>query len=205
MTTAEVISLLTLIVGIIAIIIAIIQIRVSKPPKKDLQCIWVSKVPLVTVREGYEEHLQILWKGKLLKDATSIILRIQNSGSLAITSQDFERPISFIFTSNTEIEIIEPKILKTHPINLGAVISLNNNSIELQPLLMNPGDKIDIAAIVNTSNHNIVLNGRVINVKNLKLKNRIEDEYKKEKMRNSILIFILLVLSFMTLLNVFLM
>jgi hypothetical protein len=95
----------------------------------------------------------------------------------AILSTDFVRPIIFIFNSSTEI--LNAEILKTEPQNLGAKLSITTNSIELQPLLMNSGDSIDISTLVTSFDNNLMVDGRVVDIKMIRLE--VEAENRDDK------------------------
>jgi hypothetical protein len=162
-----------------AIIIGIAQVKVAQRPKKDIKCLIVSKVPLLRVDDRFRGQLQVSFQGKDIQDATSIILRVYNSGKLAITPNDFVRPIAFMVASNAEI--INAEILKMEPENLGAKLSITKNNIELQPLLMNSDDTIDISTIVASFDNNIAVDGRVVDIKMIKLEEEDKTEDNKLK------------------------
>jgi hypothetical protein len=167
-------TLISLVALIAAIIIGIFQIKLAERPKKSIKCMTVSKASLVKFDDRFKDQLQVCFQGKDIKDATSIILRVHNSGKLAITPNDFIRPISFIFASSSEI--INAEILKVKPTNLGAKLLVVKNGIELQPLLMNSGDTIEISTIISSFNNNLTVDGRIIDVKTIKL----EEEFKTD-------------------------
>ena len=89
---------------------------------------------------------------------------------------DFVRPIIFMFSSG--IEVLNAEVLKTEPDNLGAKLEIRKDSnsigIELQPLLMNSGDSIDISTVVASFDENLTVDGRIIDVKMIKLEKETE-------------------------------
>jgi hypothetical protein len=163
--------------------IGVIQINAAQRPKRDIQCVTISAAPLVKISKGFKEDLQVSYRGRIIEDANSIILKIKNSGKSAITPSDFVRPIAFMFSSNTEI--ISAEVLATEPKNLGAEISITKNNIELQPLLMNSGDSILISTIVALFDGNIAVDGRVVDIKLIKMSKYESSEDKLEKLSSS--------------------
>jgi hypothetical protein len=162
-----------------AILIGTIQIKAAERPKKDIKCFVVSTVPLLEFDDKFKSQLQVSFQGKIVQDPTFVILRVYNSGKISITPSDFIRPIIFMFGAATEI--INAEILETEPDNMGAKISVSKNSIELQPLLMNSGDSIDISTIVTSFDENVIIDGRVVDIKTIKLLDK-----KKEKEANDL-------------------
>jgi hypothetical protein len=152
---------------LVSIVIGILQLRAAQPPTKAIKCVIVSSTPLVKVDTRLKNDLQVLYKGKAVQDATSVILRISNSGKLPIARKDFDRPITFIFAQSSEI--LSAEVVKTEPKGLGAQLQTTNNNIELQPLLLNSRDSVDIAAIVSSLDNNINIDGRIENVTRVRL------------------------------------
>jgi hypothetical protein len=184
---------------LVAIIIGIIQINAAQRPKKDIRCTTFSTAPLVSINKRFREDLQVFFKGQIIEDATFVILEISNSGKLAITPSDFIRPIAFIFALNAEI--ISAEILNMEPENLGAEILISkNNTIELKPLLMNSGDSIYISTIVTSFDKKITVDGRIIDIKIVKISKKESNEDKLRKLSNSFQ-FIILILLFVVVLS----
>jgi hypothetical protein len=201
-------GMLGVLIGLIsllaAIIIGIAQIRAAQRPKKDIRCRLIASAPLLKFDDRFKGHLQVTFQGQEIKDASSIVLRIHNAGKVAITPTDFVRPIIFMFASSTEI--INAEILKTEPQNLGAKLSITKNSIELQPLLMNSGDSIDISSLVASFDDNLTVDGRVVDVKMIRLEEEFESSDEKledfQEMSEKLVGFLLVVL-FMAFLSFF--
>ncbi|NES72688.1 MAG: hypothetical protein F6K24_49580 [Okeania sp. SIO2D1] len=155
-----------------AIIIGIIQIVITKFPKKEIKeikCIEISSVSLVKVDKKIANELEIFFQGKKIKYLTFTVLRVYNSGDLPITPSDFVRPISLIFTPIiTTTEIIKAEILNATE-HLQPIIEVKNNIIELEPLLMNSGDSFDISIITNLEENNINIDSRIVGIQNIKI------------------------------------
>lgn len=139
------------------IILGVIQIRSTQKPKKEIKCFHLASTPLFTVDNRYKDDLSISYKGEKIDDATSVILRVDNSGQSAVKVDDFTRPITFQFAQDAKI--INAVISDQKPSNINANISYegNTNVIELTPLLMNSGDSIEISALISLFDKNIIL------------------------------------------------
>jgi hypothetical protein len=169
-----------------AILIGTIQIKAAERPKKDIKCFVVSIVPLLEFDDKFKSQLQVSFQGKIVQDPTFVILRVYNSGKIPITPSDFIRPIIFMFGVNTEI--INAEILETEPDNIGAKISVSRNSIELQPLLLNSEDSIDISTIVTLFDKNITIDGRVVDIKTIKILDKKKEEEVNDLKRQKLLL-----------------
>ena len=159
----------TILVGTVpATVIYFIQAR-----RKSLKIVKVSSAPLIKIDDKFADDLEVIFQGEKIKDATSIVLRIINSGNQAITKNDFEDSIVIMFNCNTEI--IKTEILKMQPKNIKPKFEVEKNNIALKPLLINPQDNIEISAIVSSFDGKIDVAGRIKDIKEIK----IEDENSK--------------------------
>jgi hypothetical protein len=178
---------------LVSIVIGILQLKAAQPPTKDIKCAIVSSTSLVKVDTRLKNDLQVLYKGKAIQDATSVIIRISNSGKLPIARKDFDRPIAFIFAQTSEI--LSAEIVKTDPKGLGAKLKITDNNIELQPLLMNSGDSVDISAIVSSFDENMIIDGRIENVRRVRLEQEegVVTEFKISKYASTLLLLLYIV------------
>lgn len=155
----------TFIVGvIIPIILCIVQAK-----RKSIKITQVSSAPLVTINDRFVDNLEVTYKGKKIENATTIVLRITNSGNQAITKNDFEESIIIMFNHNAKI--IKAEVLYTRPTNIKPNILIEEDVIELKPLLINPKDIIEISAIVSSFEEYIEIGGRIKDIKDIKIEN----------------------------------
>lgn len=155
----------TIIVGVaIPIILFIAQIKI-----KNLEIIRVSSAPLINIDSKYADDLEIFYQGEKIEDATSIVLGVVNTGTQAITKNDFEDSVVIMFNYNTEI--IKAEILKTFPASMKPTIVVEKNNIVLNPLLMNSRDSFAMSVIVSSFDGKIDIAGRIKEIKEIKVEN----------------------------------
>jgi hypothetical protein len=84
----------------------------------------------------------IMFEKTRLEDVSLIYLKLWNSGTVDIRTEDYVSPLKFNF--GNEAQILEAKILSSEPINIEnfASVSSSKNSITLQPLLLNSKDSL---------------------------------------------------------------
>ena len=165
----------TVAAAIITIIVSIIIAR-AQIKRKSIKCIKVSSAPLVQINSNHVNDLEVYFQKNKIYHATSVVLKVFNSGNLPIDKDDFERPIVFSFSENTKI--IKADILSTEPSYLkdDIDISIDNTYIKLDRVLMNPGDDIKVSAIVDSFDENISVRARIKGVKNIQIDDK---EYDK--------------------------
>ena len=78
--------------------------------RKKLRCIVVPTVSLVDVSEDIQDKTDISYNGKPVKNLSSTIVKIFNSGLFNISKDDFNQPLQIIFDKN--ISILECKTIK---------------------------------------------------------------------------------------------
>lgn len=149
----------TIIAGVaIPIVLFIIQIKI-----KNLEIIRVSSAPLINIDSKYVDDLEIFYQGEKIEDATSVVLGVVNTGTQAITKNDFEDSVVIMFNYNTKI--IKAEILKTFPASMKPTIVVEKNNIVLNPLLMNSRDSFVISAVVSSFDGKIDVTGRIKEIK----------------------------------------
>jgi len=159
---------LTIVAILVAILIGYSQIKASK---KIVKFFILSRSPLVSFDKDYKHDLQIIYKGREIKQALSTVIRIRNSGSQPIKVEDYYRSISFVFQEKTEL--LNSSIVSTKPGNLRAELSTIENQVILENLLLNPKDYIDISFI--TSDYKLPeIDARIAGVSDLKLEDNID-------------------------------
>lgn len=152
------------IVAFIAIIITII-IYLKQRRNKLLNFEIISRTPLLSIEDEIKGNLQILYNGNPIEQVHLIVIKFINSGNTPITSNDFEIPINFKF--GEESQIFTAEITEKNPTNLRASITIEGNSIVIDPTLLNSGDSITIKTLVSRF-VDIDIDGRIIGVKEIK-------------------------------------
>lgn len=123
-------------VGITIVFFAITQRRQSK--KIEIICLSKSNLlnPELSKPGG---KFQIIYDGKPIEDIVVFRIKIQNSGGQPVTINDYTRAVK-IFPMNFK-EIIKADIVMSSPPDLSANAEISEGYIQLDNILMNPGDE----------------------------------------------------------------
>ena len=106
---------------------------------KELACGIVSSRRLLSIADEVSSRITVQLDGSAVKNLHWLVYGLKNSGHRAISSSDFQRPFSISFP---EGKIVSAEVASQTPPNLGAALIVTESRIELQPLLLNAGDKI---------------------------------------------------------------
>jgi hypothetical protein len=103
-----------------------------------------------------------------------------NLGNAEIRPNDFSEPLRFSFSDETTIESVivtgsEPASLQV------AMREVDNKTIELQPLLLNSGDKFDLELLVDGQAEQFRVSGRVAGVKDIENLSRSAEPRKPRR------------------------
>ena len=134
-----------ILLGFLAVIAAItvpLIIYFLQKSKKRLAYEVVSNTQLVGVKSEVQNKIKIYYENKLVENVHLVSIRLINSGNQPISIEDFARPINIKLGSNTNILTCE--VLEKNPKDLDIVISKMQNSVKIQPLLLNPNDSLTL-------------------------------------------------------------
>jgi hypothetical protein len=184
-------------IGVILALIAIIATIVIfyfQRQKKSLAYEIQTNTPVLTISEQVAGKVKVLYEDKPIKNAQLIVIKLINNGNQPITSNDYERNFSCTFGVNSKIlssEIIEPT-----PEELKPKLSVNENQIVLEALLLNEKDFLVIKTLVADFKDEIDIDARIIGVKKISQISKFDSEkYISAFMFG--LIFLFLTLSFL--------
>jgi hypothetical protein len=123
----------------------------------------VSKNQLLTVREELEGKLQVLYEGQPARDICLLIIKLFNSGNVAVSSTDYERQISF--NTGASSKILSAVVTDVEPQNIFVEIDVEESRVKVRPVLLNPKDSITLKLLVSDFSGAVSPDGRVIGVK----------------------------------------
>jgi hypothetical protein len=150
----------------------------SKPVTK-LQVTLNSILPLVGERVQISGNLQIsssmelMLNNKVVPNAVIYSVTVANTGNQPITEADYSKPLAFYFSPKDEI--LEVVCESSNPANIG--MSIHRTSAyqaEADPVLLNPGDTVEINFIVavpeaSSLSAHFHIEGRIVGVKEIEL------------------------------------
>lgn len=147
-----------------AIIISIILFLAQRKRKK-LSYEIISKTGILSASEEISGKFQILFQGETVKNVHLLMVRFCNTGNLPITTGDYERLVSLNFKKSERI--LSAEVSETTPPNLFAKLRTTNQSIELDPILLNPGDSISIKILISEYQNEFEIDGRIVGVRSV--------------------------------------
>jgi hypothetical protein len=157
-------------IALVSLVFAFIAYRRHK--RKRLAYEIISNLPLFSVQREIKDRIKIYLDDTLVEKVNLVLIRIYNPGNDAITTRDFESPISV--NLGDEAKILSVEISEKSPIDLPANISYDDNSVTLEPLLLNEKDSVTIKALVSRPQRAITVSARIAGV------NSIEDRADKD-------------------------
>jgi hypothetical protein len=118
------------VVAILAIVLTIYLYRRQNKRKRFAYQI-VASTPLVSVQEGFQDKLEIVFNGQTIKDAQLLLIKLINSGDMPILADDFKRKVTVTFGEGSKVLTAEvtdakPKSIRASLINSDTQISLNS-------------------------------------------------------------------------------
>lgn len=154
------------IIAILTIVVTLIIFLLQRR-QKEISYEITSKTALLTTKEKIQGKIKILYNNTEVQNVNFYELKISNTGNLGIPSEDYERPIRFIFDS--KVEILSAEIINSNPKSLTTEVEINNNEIIINPILMNSKDSFTLKTIVSNSGETeVIVDARVKDVKEIK-------------------------------------
>jgi hypothetical protein len=162
--------------GLVAILVSVIFFLAQRK-RKSLAYEVVTNTPLLSVAEEIKGKLKILYEDKLVSKVQLVLLKLTNTGNIPILSSDFDREVSFSFGASTQI--LSAEISDTEPKdNSDASIVINGFKVIVKPILFNSGDSITVRALLGQFDGKIIVDGRIVGVKEIsEKKEKIDWKY----------------------------
>lgn len=149
-------------VAVIAIVVSVIIYR-RQTHKKSLTYVVKSAYPLLTGTEELQGRLQVQVDGVAVNNIDLMFIEFSNSGNVPIERGDFDNPVKVDFESPAQI--ISVVVESEEPEGIGASLAIQKDSVTLNPLLLNPGDKVALKFILSSNTNKFGISGRVVGVK----------------------------------------
>ncbi len=157
----------------------------------------ISSRDLLKVDSTFSPRIKIQFDGKAISNLHLNVYGLKNSGTTAIKPEEFIRPISLKFR---EEEVISANISSEFPKNLGAFLAFSNSSVEIRPLLLNPGDQIIFQVVFSSEQPEPAIDGRIVNVPEFE---KINTTPQLPKFKESGLVYLLTISIAVTLFSLY--
>lgn len=151
----------------IAIVISVIIYLLQRNKKSiGYKILW--RLPLLRVHKELKERgqLTISYNGQTVEDIQLILVEIVNTGNVPILAKDYERPLTIRYGDSTTI--VSTEVVDRLPEDIDPKLSVDVNAIDIEPLLMNSGDKFVLKTLVKNLQENPVVVSRITGVKEIK-------------------------------------
>ena len=132
--------------GLLAFAAAII-IPLAQKRRKRLSYVVHTLAELVSVRDSARERVQILFDGKPVVNPYLCLLTIHNSGNVEIPPSDFEKSPTISFGDRAVV--LDSEVTASLPDDLDPKLSQETNRIVVSKLLLNPGERFTVKALVS--------------------------------------------------------
>lgn len=141
-----------------------------------LQIVVLSNTSLIEIEPSIVDEISIEYQDQPVDNLSLIQIKLENTGNQEIRVEDYDRPITFTFPS--EATIIEASVTDSSPDNIGISFSLSDTSIELLPVLLNPGDSAVLRFLVlnipaQTNDLPFSIDARIARISNIDVRNII--------------------------------
>ena len=154
-------ALLGLLASVAGALLTWLTLR-KKPDKRGLAFGYEVGPFLSSLEQGYANLLDLQSDAGLTGEIKIIRLMLKNSGLLPVATSDFEGPMRFELKQCNRIISVRSTVRL--PRHLSPVLRRDGNAVVLEPLLLNPGDKIEFEALVHGGTVSPTLRGRVSGV-----------------------------------------
>ena len=153
-----------LIVGIGTVLVAIWVFRQQRTHKKIAYQV-ISNAPIVNVNKGLENRVSVRLDDHPVKAARQVVLKVSNSGNVAVKRDDYDEPLKFVFTGS---KVIGSNILSTEPENLidsidnRTFVNIGVDSAQLHEFLLNPKQSITLTVLLDGAYNQLDVRGRIV-------------------------------------------
>ncbi len=170
------IRLLAPIATCLAIIVSIYLWYLNR--KKALSYNILRRAPLLNLKGAASNELDVRFGGHSVLDAYLIVVRLFNSGHLAINSTDYQSSVSIML--NPGAEILAASVIETIPVDLkeriknaaeqqSLIQNIEKERILLTPVLLNEGDSITVQILARNAAGEIKVRGHLHGIKTINI------------------------------------
>lgn len=137
--------LVAILLGFFGVAGFIITVKAYRQQNKRKELTYQVEVdtPLVSVDKTLKKEVEIRYRGNMVENVRLVLIKVWNSGSLAVRREDYVVPIEFEITGrqclDTQVNCEPQEIIR--PEDLNDFLKLEPDYLKLSPVLLNPADK----------------------------------------------------------------
>lgn len=147
----------------LAIIVSVVLYRRAKSRKRLGYAI--ETTPVATVHSDVQNQVKISVEGRPAERVHLVLLKLKNIGNVPVIAADFERPIALRLDGKAQMLSVNPG--RSSPPDIKPSLHVAPTQVDVEPLLMNPGDEIRVSALVSDLSESPSVHGRVVGVTEL--------------------------------------
>lgn len=155
-------------IGVVAIVVSVVvSVSLARRARaRPALSYRLTSPPVVNVHQGVEDRISVLYDDKAVTDVRLLDLRVENTGTVAITADAFEAPLSIPLGEGARV-LNQPNVGKTVPPDLQPHVSVDGQDLVIAPLLLNAGDSFEVTALVSQLSDGNCLRARIAGVPRL--------------------------------------
>jgi hypothetical protein len=196
--------LVTVVIGIATLCLTavgiLVTIRIYRSQRKYKELTYENPpaLKLVSVEKGFESEIEVRFQGNRVRTLVSESVTIENTGTEPITKADYEEPIR-VFFGNRRARIFQAgATLDTGMEERDLPVTVNWPNVEIEPTLLNPGDRLRVGAFLTRSEGKITVTGRIAGVREITRKAQAVDRALSTRdFRRKLLLLSLLPITFL--------
>lgn len=136
--------------------------------KKEISYQIISDAPVISVDQKIAPQVEIKLDGKVVKDVTLAVIKVWNSGNMAVKRDDYDEPIKFEFKGRT---VMSSEVLETEPKDLMDSTLFKTfipspqqaqEYVELPPYLLNPKQSVTFSVLLDGAKGITKKRGRIV-------------------------------------------
>lgn len=139
------------------------------PSTKSLTLTIASKSTLKTVSESKVPDLKVFVDETELKYPALTVLKLHNNGTIPVRSDDFESNIKILLDNGARP--IRATAVETTPDWLKVIVAIDDSQVQIEPLLLNPGDSVTLNILSDGLPSSITTLSRVAGLSSITVQN----------------------------------
>lgn len=159
----------------------VIWVYRKQKSKKEITYQIVSDAPIASINQAVADRVELRFDGNPIKEARILVLKVWNSGNVAVKRDDYDEPITFTFHGRT---VISSDILETTPTDLidqkiiKTFLTFKGESVEIPKFLLNPQQSVSVTTLLIGAKNSISIRARIIDGKVEHYSNRLSKFYR---------------------------
>jgi hypothetical protein len=155
----DVISWIVILLGAGSLAVGFLTYR-DQRGRKRLEYLVVSNIRVVP--RSVSTKLGVVYDGSPVPDASILIVRLVNTGDKAVRAEDFNSDLAIRIEGAHQV--VSALATRSRPTDLGPEVSVGEDRVLVAPLLLNPGDMIELQLLVSGIASIATVEGRLADV-----------------------------------------